>query len=147
MLERGLSIELFITLSKSTKTVTDLIKEDIQQYGLIASEFSVLEYLYFEGEQPIQVIGSKVILTSGSMTYIINKLEDKKLIKRRQCKKDKRIYYIRITKKGIKLFEEVFPTHKKYIEKVFSGLNKNEKKQMIELFQKMHDYAKTLKEE
>ncbi|WP_244933630.1 MarR family transcriptional regulator [Neobacillus mesonae] len=41
------------------------------------SEFSVLEVLYQKGKQTIQQIGNCILISSGSMTYCLDKLEKK----------------------------------------------------------------------
>jgi len=41
------------------------------------TEFSVLEVLFLQGKQTIQQIGTSILISSGSMTYVIDKLEDK----------------------------------------------------------------------
>ena len=42
----------------------------------------MLELLFHKGDQPLQQIGGKILLASGSMTYVIDKLEKKEYIKR-----------------------------------------------------------------
>ncbi len=53
------SLKLFVVLAKAQRSIADLVKEDIQRYGLNPTEFGVLELLYHEGEQPLQKIGEK----------------------------------------------------------------------------------------
>src|SRR5690606_40391428 len=67
------------------------------QYGLNLTEFGVLELLYHKGPQPIQVIGKKVLLASSSITYVIDKLEEKELIVRESCPRDRRVIHVRLT--------------------------------------------------
>lgn len=43
--------------------------------GLKLSEFTIIEVLLHRGSLPINAIGEKVLLTSGSMTAAINHLE------------------------------------------------------------------------
>ncbi len=47
--------------------------------GMNPTDFSVLELLFHRGRQPIQLIGKKVLITSSSITYVIDKLEKKKI--------------------------------------------------------------------
>ena len=74
------SLKLFIVLSRAYRAVNEHVNKRIQRYGLNPTEFAVLELLYHKGDQPLQQIGGKILLASGSMTYVIDKLEKKKYI-------------------------------------------------------------------
>ena len=62
--QEDLSLKLFIVMSRAMQTITKRIEEDIRNYGLNTTEFAVLELLYHKGDQPIQKIGEKVLLTT-----------------------------------------------------------------------------------
>ncbi|OIJ16200.1 MarR family transcriptional regulator [Anaerobacillus arseniciselenatis] len=140
----NLSLKLFIVLSRATREITNKVEADIKTYGLNPTEFAVLELLYHKGDQPIQKIGKKVLLTSGSITYVVDKLEKKQLLHRKSCPKDRRVTYATITEKGTHLMASIFPEHKAAIEDIFSGLNNEEKTEVIELLKKLGYYAKSL---
>ncbi|MED4585864.1 MarR family transcriptional regulator [Brevibacillus choshinensis] len=128
-----LSLKLFVILSRAYRSISDFVTDDMKRYGLNPSEFMVLELLYHKGEQPIQHIGKKVLLASGSMTYVIDKLESKKLLERKLCKEDRRVIYASITDAGRKLMDEIFPQHRAVIETLFEGLTTDQKNTMIDL--------------
>ncbi|MGN7382132.1 Uncharacterized HTH-type transcriptional regulator yusO [Chlamydia abortus] len=135
--EYELSLKLFVVFSRANRAVVDRIKEDIKNYGLNPTEFAVLELLFHKGDQPIQNIGKKILLTSGSMTYVIDQLEKKGLLTRKQCKEDRRITYASITEEGRLLMEDIFPKHRNVIHDMFSSLNREEQEQMIHLLKKL----------
>ncbi|MEC2057386.1 MarR family transcriptional regulator [Peribacillus psychrosaccharolyticus] len=43
-------------------------------------EFAVLELLYQRGNQPIQMIGKKVFISSSSLTYVADSLNRRNLL-------------------------------------------------------------------
>lgn len=135
--DSGLSLKLFIVLSRANRTIADLIEKDIKTYGLNPTEFAVLELLFHKGDQPIQHIGKKVLLASGSITYVVDKLEKKKLLERVSCPKDRRVIYASLTNAGKELMKEIFPKHEQEVHQIFSGLELEEKKVMIELLKKL----------
>ncbi|OLO39058.1 MarR family transcriptional regulator [Alkalihalophilus pseudofirmus] len=135
--DQELSLKSFIVLSRAHRAVSDRVEEDIRRYGLNPTEFAVLELLYHKGDQPIQQIGKKVLLASGSITYVVDKLEKKNLLVRRSCPKDRRVTHAAITEDGIDLMNKIFPTHKEAIEKIFSSLSSDEKLTMINLLKKL----------
>jgi len=131
------ALKLFIVLSRATKVISEESNKIIEQFGLNPTEFGVLELLHHRGRQPIQKIGQKILLRSGSMTYVVNRLEEKGYLQRIFCEEDKRITYIEITDAGVSLVEEIFPDHVKKIESLMSGLSKEEQEQTIELVKKL----------
>jgi MarR family 2-MHQ and catechol resistance regulon transcriptional repressor len=126
-----LALKLFVVLSKAARACMDQNVTDISSYGLNPTEFAVLELLYHKGEQPMQVIGEKILISSGSITYVADKLEKKGFIRRIQSDVDKRMSYASITKSGSDFMESLFPGHQKMIVERFSIFTTSEKKQFI----------------
>ncbi|WP_062353627.1 MarR family winged helix-turn-helix transcriptional regulator [Bacillus kwashiorkori] len=142
--DQQLSLKLFIVLTRALEAIQKQIIKDIKNYNLNLSEFSVLELLYHKGDQPIQKIGQKVLLASSSITYVIDKLEEKKYIKRKACPKDRRVTYAVITDEGKNFMDGIFPKHKKAISQIMAGLSTEEKATMIPQLKKLGLYAQNL---
>src|SRR5690606_4747450 len=87
------ALHVFVVLSRAYKTLMDYVKQDVKQYGLNLTEFAVLELLYHKGSQTIQQIGNRILLASGSITYVIDQLCKKGLLKRRPCEIDRRVIH------------------------------------------------------
>src|SRR5699024_8797998 len=135
------SLKLFVVLSKAYRSVADRVIADIRKSGLNSTEFAVLELLYHSGDQPLQKIGDKILLASGSVTYVVDKLEEKQYLKRIQSEEDRRITHASITEKGKRLLNEIFPDHWKQIEQITDGLTKEEKQEAILLLKTLGKYA------
>jgi len=135
------SLKLFVVLAKAYRSVSDQVAADIRNMGLNTTDFGVLELLYHSGDQPLQKIGDKILLASGSITYVVDKLEKKGLLKRTQSEKDRRITYASITEAGVELLNHIFPDHWKQIEAITAGLTDEEKQEAIQLLKKLGQYA------
>jgi MarR family 2-MHQ and catechol resistance regulon transcriptional repressor len=131
------SLKLLVVLSKAYKTVMDRAVKDMKQHGMSPSEFTILEVLYTKGRIPLQQIGEKILITSGSITYNIDKLEKKHLLKRVPCKEDRRVIYAEITTAGNELFDRIFPDHAADIHSIMKSLSLQEKQDSIELLKKL----------
>jgi MarR family transcriptional regulator, 2-MHQ and catechol-resistance regulon repressor len=142
--EENLSLKVFIVLSRALQSIKKRVEEDIKCLGLNPTEIAVLELIYSKGDQPIQKIGEKILIASSSITYVVDKLEKKELIKRKPCPKDRRITYAAITDAGIELMNEVFPKHKSSMQEIFSGLDIQEKEDIIEQLKKLGFHAETM---
>lgn len=139
-----ISLKLFVVLNRALQSIQKKVVKDIKRYGLNLTEFAVLELLYNKGEQPIQKIGKKVLLASSSITYVVDRLEEKKFIKRRACPNDRRVIYAHLTDEGKELMEKTFPEHEEAISKIFGGLTIEEKKELIHQLKKLGTYAENL---
>ncbi|MFD1206804.1 MULTISPECIES: MarR family transcriptional regulator [Sporosarcina] len=138
------ALKLFIVLSRASKVVLEEANKLTDTYNLNPTEFAVLELLYHKGRQPIQKIGQKILLRSGSMTYVVDKLEKKGLLERVFCQEDKRITYMSITDEGKKRIEEIFPSHEENIKSIMSALTEEEQETAIELLRKLGLSVKSL---
>ncbi|MFD0676701.1 MULTISPECIES: MarR family winged helix-turn-helix transcriptional regulator [unclassified Paenibacillus] len=135
--EHASSLKLFVVLSKAYRTVMDRAVKDMKEYGLSPSEFMILEVLYTKGKIPLQQIGEKILITSGSITYNIDKLEKKGLLKRVPCKDDRRVIFAEITTEGNAMFDRIFPDHAATIHSLTKALSQDEKLIAVELLKKL----------
>jgi MarR family 2-MHQ and catechol resistance regulon transcriptional repressor len=131
------SLKLFVVLSKAYRTVMERAIKDMKQYGLSPSEFMVLELLFTKGRIPLQQIGEKILITSGSITYNMDKLEKKQFLKRVPCKEDRRVIYAEITEAGNEFFSRIFPQHAATIHSLIKGVSPDEKRAATELLKKI----------
>ena len=131
------AMRLYIALTRTYKAVLEKDQRNIRGYGLNASEFGVLELLYNKGPHPLQQIGGKILITSGTITYVIDKLVKKGLLTRRPCDMDRRIIYAELTEAGKHRMDEILPNHYKTLAESFSSLNSEEKEQAIGLLKKI----------
>jgi MarR family 2-MHQ and catechol resistance regulon transcriptional repressor len=135
------SLDLFIALQRATEWINAHADRDIKHYALNRTEFGVLELLFHKGSQPLQRIGGKVLMSSGNITYVMDKLEKKELVKRKASLEDRRLIYAEITDKGKQFIEEVFPKHMEVIDKAVNGLTHQEKQTVSQLLKKLGKYA------
>jgi len=115
-----------ITLTQVNGYFTKVLNENISKFGLNLTDFSVLDLLFQKGEQTTQKIGEKMLITSGSITYIVNKLEKMGLICRNKSETDKRITYIKLTKKGRETIFELLPLQIEKINEIFSDFSRED---------------------
>lgn len=122
-MEERQTLKAITVLLRASQSIQDVVKQEVAEYGLNPTEFSVLELLYHKGDQPIQTIGKKVLLTSGSMTYIVDRLEAKGYLIRKACPSDRRVTYAALTEEGQALMSRIFPAHEQRMDELFDGLD------------------------
>ena len=142
--ETDRALRLFVTLARCFTSVTEHTREDILRHGLKPSEFAVLELLYHKGPTPLGEIAGRVLLTTGSITHLIDQLEKKGLAKRAACPNDRRVLYADLTDAGREKIAAIFPGHAETIRLAVSGLSADEQEQAAELLKKMGMAAQSL---
>ena len=138
-METGSHIRL--VLWKAAKAVEKVDRESIDQTGLGLSDFTIMEALLHKGPLTINQIGQKVLLTSGSMTAAVNRLERKGLVKRIQDASDGRCFYVRLTKRGRKVINDAFYRHQQNLEKIAEVLTREERTELVRLLRKLGLHA------
>ncbi len=87
--------------------------------GLTRGQFDVIVTLGRSNGLRCTDLARETLVTKGTLTGVLTRLEKKKLIVRTQNPNDRRGQIIRLTPAGERLFEEVFPRHIRYLEIFF----------------------------
>jgi len=135
--EADATLRLFVTLTRCFHSVATPLKADIEANGLSVSEFGVLEMLYHKGDLPLGEVANRLLIATGSTTYVIDKLERLGLVERKACERDRRISYAHLTDKGRERIAQSFPRHAEVVRKTFSALTTEEQETLRILLKKL----------
>lgn len=138
------SLKLWVVMNRALRSIEDRLRRQVEAHGLSLSEFAVLEVLLHKGALPIGEIGDKILLTSGSMTYVLDKLQGRDLIARRPSDQDRRILYAELTTKGRTLIKGVFAEHAALIGDLMAGLSLDEQRKATDLLRRLGLFAQRL---
>lgn len=144
MVKENQSLKALTVFLRASQHIQEVIRKDMMPYGLNPTEFAVLELLYHKGDQPIQIIGQKILIASSSITYVVDKLVGKNYVTRVGCAEDKRVTYASLTPEGQALIKTIFPEHEKRMEEVFEGLSLEELEQLIQSIKKIGYKAQSM---
>jgi MarR family 2-MHQ and catechol resistance regulon transcriptional repressor len=128
---------LFEVLWKTYRTMLAKAEESKKNVGLGDSDFRVLEALLDEGPLPVNVIGEKVELTTGSITTAIDRMEAKWLVVRKNHPEDRRVRLVELTAKGRRLIEKAYAQHSIDMERAMSGLSRDERGELVDLLRRL----------
>lgn len=79
-----------------------------REYGLTSSQYNVLRILRGEGAPlPALEIASRMIQVVPAITGLIDRLESQGLVQRERCQQDRRVIYVSITAKALKLLAQL----------------------------------------
>src|SRR6476646_2061242 len=110
-LSGGTGVHVFLVLWKAPHAVEAYAVGSIAGQGIGATDFAVLEALLHKGPLPVNEIGRKVLLTSGSITTAVDRLETKGLVERRAHGSDRRARVVHLTREGKKLITRIYGEH------------------------------------
>nr|AIA10594.1 MarR family [uncultured bacterium] len=143
----GSGVHVFLVLWKAARAAQAYAEKSIYELEMCGSDFAVLEALLHKGPLPVNEIGKKVLLTSGSITVAVDRLETKGLVERRAHGTDRRARIVHLTKPGRKLITRVYAGHAADMERLASAsLTRAERKTLISLLKKIGYEAATVSE-
>lgn len=130
-------LKLYVVLSRAYRALLAHDERDVRKYGLNLTEFAVLELLYHKGAHPLQQIGEKILITTGTITYVVDKLEEKGLLYRKPSNQDRRKTFAVLTDAGTALLEKIFPDHARSLKYAMAGLSQQEQEVATKLLKKL----------
>lgn len=141
--KRHPAAHLRLVLWRANKAIERVETARLQSMGLGLSDFAILEVLLHKGGLPVNVIGEKVLLTSGSITTAVQRLEEKGWVRREKSAGDRRVVHVQLTHSGRELILELYAMHVRGLEEMASVLTGAEQAQMIQLLKKLGRHAET----
>ncbi|MCG6954649.1 MAG: MarR family transcriptional regulator [Gemmatimonadetes bacterium] len=144
MPDQELALKLFIVLSRARNAVADHVDAHTEACGVTTGEFAVMEALFHKGPLLLGEVKRKILVSSGGVTYLIDRLEARGLVERRACPTDRRARYAALTQAGQDLMARIFPEHAGRIVAALGGLNDEEKGRAIELLRTLGLHAEGL---
>src|SRR5438067_5211385 len=134
----GSGVHVFLVLWKAANAVQSYAGASISDLEMCGSDFAVLEALLHKGPLPVNEIGRKVLLTSGSITVAVDRLEMRGLVERRAHGTDRRARVVHLTKEGRKLITRAYAQHAADLEQLMSAsLTTTERATLIRLLKKI----------
>jgi MarR family 2-MHQ and catechol resistance regulon transcriptional repressor len=71
----GSGVHVFLVLWKAANAMQTYAEKSISELEMCGSDFAVLEAVLHKGPLPVNEIGKKILLTSGSITSAVDRLE------------------------------------------------------------------------
>jgi MarR family transcriptional regulator, 2-MHQ and catechol-resistance regulon repressor len=130
-------VHLWLLLWKATKAQEAHARRSVEALGLCLSDFGVLEALLHKGPLPVSVLGKKILISSGSVTAAVDRLERAGLVERRNAAADRRSRIAHLTPKGSTLIGKLFAEHARDMEQAFLCLDGPEREALATLLRRL----------
>jgi MarR family 2-MHQ and catechol resistance regulon transcriptional repressor len=124
------ALKFWVVLSKAHRAVYAFAEADVARHDLTMTEFAILEALYHKGPLLLGDLQRRILVSSGGVTYLVDRLTAKGLVERMDCATDRRARYAKLTDAGAALIAKMFPAHQQAIEEATAGLTDRELEQL-----------------
>lgn len=131
------ALKLWVVLTKAFAAISAHAQDDVKSSGLTSGEFGVLEMLHHKGPTLLGEIQRRVLVSSGGITFLVDRLEKKGLVERQNCPTDRRARYAVLTPAGEALIRRIFPTHAERIAEAMSALTEDEQRKATDLLKRL----------
>lgn len=134
---QAVALKLLVVLARAHASVEAHLHANVGAHGLTLTEFAILEVLYHKGPLLLGEVQKRILVSSGGVTYLVDRLEEKGLVERRACTEDRRARYAALTPEGEALIARIFPPHAELIREVMSTLSLEEQRQTVDLLRRL----------
>ena len=131
-------------MARAFQAISEHDRKSIADHGLTPGEFAVLEVLLHRGPLLLGQVQKKILVSSGGITYLVDRLATKGLVERRACPEDRRASFVALTEQGEAVIREAFPAHAETLERALGGLSPAETRDAIRLIRKAGLHAQAL---
>jgi MarR family transcriptional regulator, 2-MHQ and catechol-resistance regulon repressor len=131
--EHATALKLWVVLARAQAAVAAHAESDVARHGLSIAEFGILEALYHKGPMLLGEVQRRILVSSGGITFLIDRLVRKGLVERQTCETDRRARYAALTRAGEAMIARIFPAHAATIARAMRGLSPSDQLAVTEL--------------
>lgn len=124
--------KFMVVLGKMQASIYGELEHHLKQLGFNTTEFLVMYSIAAHGPLTIQDIAARIFVTSGNMTYTIDKLEKRDILIRVRCPEDRRKIFIDFTETGKQEWDIVLEDHSTFLANMFDGIDEHVLEETIE---------------
>lgn len=123
-------------LSRVTRQIEEALRVNQRRFGLTPDEFDVLATLR-RGGAPFEMnpcdLGDSMMISSGTVTHRLDKLEKRGLVSRRPDPGDRRSVLVSLTPEGRELQDTAMVSHLELEARLLSGLTERQRAELAKL--------------
>lgn len=134
---QAVALKLLVVLARAQAAVAAHLHTNVGAHGLTLTEFGILEALFHKGPLLLGEVQRSILVSSGGVTYLVDRLEEKGLVQRQACPEDRRARYAALTPTGKALIERIFPDHAQVITRVMGALSLEEQREATDLLRRL----------
>lgn len=131
------ALRTYVKLLRATRSVTARVEPLLARQNLTLTQLGVLEAILHKGRLTHRELGRKVLTSAGNMTDVVDKLEQRGLVRRERDAADRRLVRVELTPTGRALIQSLFPRHAADIAAAMAGLTTDELELLGDLLRRL----------
>jgi MarR family 2-MHQ and catechol resistance regulon transcriptional repressor len=131
------ALKLWVVLARASASIERRAREDVTRHDLTLAEFGVLEALYHKGPMLAGEVQRRTLVSSGGITWLVDRLAARGLVERRPCPEDRRANYVALTPAGTDFIRRLFPEHAAVIAEAVAALTAREQETLTRLLRRL----------
>lgn len=135
-------LALFARLGRVRRLTEHLVERSLARYELTYGGLDILLALRRSGspyrKTPTQ-LSEMSLLTSGGITFRLDRLEQQQLIQRVASENDRRVTYAQLTDEGVRVADEALTAHLAYERDLLQGLTTSEIRHLTALLRRLEE--------
>jgi len=138
--------EAIVAVIKTADLLVRLLDRKLIGLGLSHQQYNVLRIVRGSGAAgiPTLAVGERLIECAPGMTRLLDRLEEKEMVRRERCKHDRRQVLCYITGKGERLLEEIQPLIDGLAERALEQIPPAELEAFIETLEHIREHVEQI---
>jgi MarR family 2-MHQ and catechol resistance regulon transcriptional repressor len=119
---RAIVVPVIRELARCYQAFQRVSDANIRRMGLTPPQFDIVVTLGNNPGMSFKELGSRTLITKGTLTGVVDRLEARGLVERQASETDGRSTRVRLTAEGERVFREVFEPHLAFLAPAFESL-------------------------
>jgi DNA-binding MarR family transcriptional regulator len=133
--DHHVSLRLWLRLLSCTHQIESRIRQSLQaSFDTTLPRFDLMAQLE-RAQQGLKMseLSQRMMVTGGNVTGITDGLEKEGLVVREGDPSDRRVFRVKLTVEGKRVFKRMAAEHEQWLIELFGGLTLEQKRQLMEL--------------
>ena len=135
--DQATALKLWVVLARAHAAIAARTAADVERHGLTLAEFGILEALHHKGPMLLGELQRRILVSSGGVTYLVDRLVKRGFVERRDCPSDRRARYAALTDDGERFIAGIFPDHAECVRETLEGLSVDEQREAARLLRQL----------
>ena len=110
---------------------------ELEPFGLTGAQFAVLKHVADGTAETAADLCRTMHYDTGSMTRMLDRLEEKRVLRRERCTHDRRVVYLRMTSTGTSLLPQLRTAAVRVLTRMLAGFSPGEVENLKQYLDRM----------
>jgi DNA-binding MarR family transcriptional regulator len=140
-----LRLRLWVRLLRAVRPIESELRRRLdREFGVTLPKFDVMAALLrHPAGMTMTEVSRELMVSNGNVTGIVDRLVAEELVTRITNAEDRRATFVRLTSKGLKLFEAMAAAHERWVDELLAGFSDERSGAMIGLLDALRAETRT----